>query len=68
MLGSGRFWMIFWAVTLLVMILWGAATFVWWSTSVRNLNALSIAALWLACGAGFQATLSMRKSDPDDPL
>ena len=68
MLGSGRFWMTFWAIVLAVMILWGVATFIWWSTSVRNLNALSIVALWLACGAGFQATLSMRKSDPDDPL
>jgi hypothetical protein len=67
-LGSGKFWMGFWTVVLVVMILWGAATFIWWSTSVRNLNALSIVALWLACGAGFQATLSMRKADPDDDL
>lgn len=67
-LGSGRFWMTFWAASLAAVLAWGAVTFVWLLDSVRNLNALSIVALWLACGAGFQATLSMRKADPEDPL
>ena len=58
----------FWLVALAVMSTWGIATFLWWMNSVRNLNALSIAALLLACGGGFQATLSMRKVDPNDPL
>ena len=68
MLGIGKFWMIFWTVVLCVMLAWGILTFLYWFDSVRNLNALSVVAIWLACGAGFQATLSMRKSDPDDPL
>jgi endonuclease/exonuclease/phosphatase (EEP) superfamily protein YafD len=63
---SGRFWMWLWTLALCAMLGWGVATFVWWMDSVRNLNALSIAALWLACAAGFQATLGMRKADPDD--
>jgi hypothetical protein len=68
LLGSGRFWMWFWLGTLAVVMAWGAVTFLFLMDSVRNLNALSIAALWLAGGAGVQATLSMRKADPDDPL
>lgn len=66
--GSGRFWMWFWAGVLAVMALWGAGTLLFWMDSVRNLNALSIAAVLLAPAAGFQATLGMRKADPDDPL
>lgn len=66
--GSGKFWMTFWAGAFTVMVTWGAVTFLWLLDSVRNLNALSIVALWLACGAGFQATLGMRKADPEDPL
>jgi hypothetical protein len=66
--GSGRFWMWFWTCVLILMVGWGVATFLFWWDSVRNLNALSIVALWLACGAGFQATLGMRKADPQDPL
>lgn len=65
---SGRFWSWFWATVFVAMLLWGAVTFVWLLDSVRNLNALSIVALWLACGAGFQSTLSMRKADPRDPM
>ena len=63
---SGRFWMVLWTVAIGLMLLWGIATFLWWMDSVRNLNALSIAALWLACEAGFQSTLGMRKADPED--
>ena len=66
--GSGKFWMFFWTAVFAVMVGWGVATFLWWMDSVRNLNALSIAAVWLACGAGVQSTLAMRKTDPEDPL
>jgi hypothetical protein len=68
MFGDGKFWMIFWSIVFAVMLLWGFATFAWWMDSVRNLNALSIVAVWLASAAGFQSTLAMRKSDPQDPL
>jgi hypothetical protein len=57
----------FWGVVLAAMFVWSALTVVWWMDSVRNLNALSLAALILAAG-GFQATLAMRKADADDPL
>lgn len=66
--GSGRFWMWFWAAVLLFMAGWAALTVALWMDSVRNLNALSLAAVLLAPAAGFQATLGMRKADPDDPL
>jgi hypothetical protein len=67
-LGSGRFWMRFWLTVFVIMLVWGILTFLFWMDSVRNLNALSIVALLLACGAGFQSTLGMRKADPQDPL
>lgn len=65
---DGRFWMIFWAAVLATMTTWGILTVIFWRESVVNLNMLSIAALLLSCGAGFQSTLAMRKSDPEDPL
>lgn len=65
---DGRFWMIFWTSVLGVMVVWGVLTVLFWRDSVANLNMLSIAALWPSCGAGFQSTLAMRKSDPEDPL
>lgn len=68
MLGSGAFWMRFWTVTLVLVVAWGLVTFIFFLDSTENLNVLSVVALWLACGAGFQATLGMRKADPDDPL
>lgn len=68
MFSDGRFWMFLWTFVLCIMLAWGVATFLWWMDSVRNLNALSIVAVWLACAAGFQATLGMRKADPKDPL
>jgi len=68
MLNSGRFWMWFWLAVFAVMLGWGGLTFIYWMDSVRNLNALSIVAVWLACGAGVQSTLSMRKADPEDPM
>lgn len=63
---SGKVWMFFWLLVLFAMMVWGILTFLFWMDSVKNLNALSIVALWLACGSGSQATLSMRKSDPKD--
>lgn len=63
---NGKVWMAFWLVVLLIMLTWGVLTFLFWMDSVKNLNALSIVANWLACGAGVQATLSMRKADPKD--
>lgn len=67
-MGNGRFWMYFWIGVFAAMLVWGAVTFLWLMDSVKNLNALSIVAVWLACGAGIQSTLSMRKADPKDPL
>ena len=67
-LGSGVFWIRFWAITLIVVLVWGIVTVLFFLDSTRNLNLLSVLALWLACGAGFQATLGMRKADPEDPL
>lgn len=58
----------FWAITLIVVLVWGIVTVLFFLDSTRNLNLLSVLALWLACGAGFQATLGMRKADPEDPL
>lgn len=58
--------MAFWLVVFVVMLLWGAGTFLWWMDSVANLNALSVVAVWLASMAGVQATLGMRKADPED--
>lgn len=68
MLGSGRFWMWFWLTILTLVLVWGVVTVVWFLDSVKNLNMLSIVALWLAAMAGVQATLGMRKADPKDPL
>ena len=58
----------FWAVVLAVNVVWAIVTVIWLLDSVRNLNLLSLEALLLACGAGCQATLGMRKADPKDPL
>lgn len=66
--GSGRFWMWFWAGVTAVMAVWATLTVLFWLDSVRNLNALSVAAVLLAPAAGFQATLGMRKADPEDPM
>jgi hypothetical protein len=58
--------MVFWLGVFTFMILWGVGTFMWWMDSVENLNALSVVAVWLASMAGVQATLGMRKADPED--
>lgn len=65
---SGRFWMWFWAIVLAGMTAWAFLTVAFWLDSVRNLNALSVAAVLLAPAAGFQATLGMRKADSEDPF
>jgi hypothetical protein len=63
---NGKFWMGFWGSISAVVVVWGVLTVMFWLDSVRNLNLMSVAALVLAGAAGFQATLGMRKADPDD--
>jgi uncharacterized protein YhhL (DUF1145 family) len=58
----------FWSGVAVLAMVWGVATFVFWMDSVRNLNAISVITMWLSFMAGFQATLGMRKADPEDPL
>ena len=60
--------MTLWTVALTLTLGWTVVTAIFLMDSVRNLNALSLAALILAAAAGFQATLGMRKADPKDPL
>jgi uncharacterized membrane-anchored protein len=68
-LASGKFWMRLWLVVFVCALVWGVVTvFTPLLNSTANLNILSIVALLLGCGGGFQATLAMRKSDEDDPL
>jgi hypothetical protein len=67
-LASGRFWMFVWLGIFAVVLIWGVVTALFLMDSTRNLNALSIAALIVACAAGVQTTLTMRKADPDDRL
>jgi hypothetical protein len=55
-----------WLVLFAAVIAWGVVTAIWLMDSVRNLNALSIAALVIACASGVQATLAMRKADDRD--
>lgn len=67
-LGDGRFWSRFW-------LAWAG---VWFANlpfavtilkrSLEYLIFISVMALVLACLAAFQASLGMRKTDPDDPL
>lgn len=68
LVGSGKAWMRLWLAFFAVMLVWGTLTFAFWLDSVRNLNAISVVTAWAAAAAGIQATLSMRKSDPKDPL
>jgi hypothetical protein len=63
---SGKFWMVVWIAGSAIVIPWGIGTVLWWLDSVKNLNAMSVAAMILAVLAGFQSTLGMRKADPDD--
>lgn len=65
-LSSGQFWMAFWLVVLTGMAVWATLTILFWMDSVRNVNALSVAANLLAPAAGFQAALAMRKADDKD--
>lgn len=68
MFQDGKFWMWLWTCIAAIMGVWGLLTFMFWMDSVRNLNAISVITAWLAVAAGFQATLGMRKADPEDPL
>jgi hypothetical protein len=68
LVGSGKAWMCLWLAFFAAMLVWGTLTFAFWLDSVRNLNAISVVTVWAAAAAGIQATLSMRKSDPKDPL
>jgi hypothetical protein len=68
-MADGKFWMYFWLFWLATNAVWGFVTMLTpLRSSTVNLNALSIEALLLACGGGFQASLGMRKADDDDPL
>jgi hypothetical protein len=63
-LASGKFWMTLWLVVFASAPVWGFVTALTpLLTSTANLNMLSIVALLLAAGAGFRATLTMRKED-----
>jgi hypothetical protein len=66
---SGKFWM--WVWTGLGIQFLAHLPLVWWTPvgqSLRYLNTISVVALVLSCGAAAQASLSMRKADPEDPL
>lgn len=68
LLGSGKVWAAFWltAAALHLLLIWPAETI--WAHSFRFVNAVSVEALVLGCLAAFQASMGMRKADPDDPL
>jgi len=63
---DGAFWVRFWLANLGFVTLWGVATMVFKWFNTTNVVLLSIYALMLACGAGVQASLGMRKADPED--
>lgn len=67
-LASGKTWAAFWLVIagLTQLLIIPAETV--WADSIKFLNAISVEALVLACLGGFQASLGMRKADPEDPL
>lgn len=65
---SGRFWLTVWLTGGAITLVWAVLTELFWLDSTRNLNQLSLFALVLAVGAGIQATLTMRKADPNDPF
>lgn len=68
LIGSGRAWARFWVVVaaLHVPLIIPAETI--WVHNLRFLNAVSVEAPILGCLAALQASLGMRKSDPEDPL
>lgn len=66
--GNGRVWLKVWLTAAAALVIWGLLTFAFWMDSVENLNAMTVVGLWIAVGACIQASLSMRKADPDDPL
>jgi hypothetical protein len=67
-MGNGRFWLIFWLVITGVVAVWAVLTVIFWRNSVTNISVMSAVALLLAPAGGLQAALTMRKTDPEDPL
>lgn len=68
-MSDGRFWMWFWiAVLVLVTVQTVIIGVMGQLGSVVAVSIMSIEALYFGVGAGFQATLSMRKADPKDPM
>ena len=65
---SSRFWMWVWIVAAVLVLIQSALTVTFWLDSIRAVNTMSVEALVLAVTAGLQATLTMRKADPDDPF
>lgn len=55
-----------WSIAFVLVLAWCVMTILFWLDSVKNLNLLSLVALILACAAGFQSTLGMRKADKKD--
>lgn len=68
LLASGRVWAAFWLIAAAAHCLLFYPAETWWAHSFRFVNAVSVEALVLGCLAAFQASLGMRKADPDDPL
>lgn len=69
LLGSGRFWAAFWAAWTIAWICMIPITLLTGlAGSLPYLTFLSVMALVLGCAAAFQASLGMRKADPEDPL
>ncbi len=69
LLGNGRLWFWLWTAIGIQFVL--HLPLIWWTPvgdSLRYLNTISVIALVLSCGAAAQASLSMRKADPQDPL
>ncbi len=67
-LGNGRFWSRFWLAWMGIWVANIPFAVTVWKTSLEYLIFISVMALVLACLAAFQASLGMRKTDPDDPL
>jgi hypothetical protein len=65
---SSRFWMYVWLVAAVLVLVQSGLTITFWLDSIRAVNMMSVEALILAVTAGLQATLTMRKADPDDPF
>lgn len=68
-MSDGRFWMKFWVGVLVFVTIQTVVIGVMGQLgSVVAVSIMSVEALYFCVGAGFQATLGMRKADPKDPL